>query len=356
MDHTDDLAVRRLGDGVGHRAGRLSAAGPLPHGVPLPPRWGLRGVGLGGVSRLAVWAFVGLAVSQVGFFITQWVLNTAAHRSGRPPDDPLRATSVYAVAFTIFMLPHAFIAVSIITALFPRLSKAAADQDVAGFKADFRRGMLLPLVANVPVMVFVMVAATPIVALLTPGIDGPSIELAGIVLVVMILGIVPFGVDLLCYRVFFALEDGRSPLLMQAVLTTVSLTGGIITLALDPKWAIAVVATAQTLGNVASSTTGILLLRRKLGLLGLAEIVNSTARIGVAAAGAGLLAWGTMTVLSPILGDPTAPSSAVDRIFTSGIVLGFAGLLFAVVYLALAHALHVREVRDVADMVRRRLA
>lgn len=320
------------------------------------PRWGLRGVGLGGVSRLAVWAFVGLAVSQVGFFITQWVLNTAAHRSGRPPDDPLRATSVYAVAFTIFMLPHAFIAVSIITALFPRLSKAAADQDVAGFKADFRRGMLLPLVANVPVMVFVMVAATPIVALLTPGIDGPSIELAGIVLVVMILGIVPFGVDLLCYRVFFALEDGRSPLLMQAVLTSVSLTGGILTLALDPKWAIAVVASAQTLGNVASSTTGILLLRRKLGLLGLAEIVNSTSRIGVAAAGAGLLAWGTMTVLSPILGDPTAPSSAVDRIFTSGIVLGFAGLLFAVVYLALAHALHVREVRDVADMVRRRLA
>ncbi len=319
------------------------------------PRWGLRDVGLGGVSRLAVWAFAGLAVSQIGFFVTQWVLNTAAERSGRPADDPLRATSVYAVAFTIFMLPHAFVAVSIITALFPRLSKAAADGDVATLKADFRRGMLLPLVANVPVMVFVMVAATPIVALLNPGIDGPSIELAAIVLVVMILGIVPFGVDLLCYRVFFALEDGRSPLLMQAVLTLISLTGAAITLALDPKWAIAVVAAGQTIGNVASSTTGIVMLRRRLGLLGLGEIVDSTARIGVAAGGAGLLAWGTMTVLGPILGDPTAPSSVVDRLFSSGIVLSFAGLLFVIVYLALAHALRVREVRDVADMVRRRL-
>ncbi|GAA6527850.1 lipid II flippase MurJ [Intrasporangium sp. DVR] len=320
------------------------------------PRWGLRGVGLGGVSRLAVWAFVGLAVSQVGFFITQWVLNTAVARSGRPPDDPQRGTAVYAVAFTIFMLPHAFIAVSIITALFPRLSKAAADDDVPALKADFRRGMRLPLVANVPVMVFVMVAATPIVALLNPGIDGPSIELGGIILVVMILGIVPFGVDLLCYRVFFALEDGRSPLLMQAVLTTISLTGGLITLALEPQWAIAVVAAGQTIGNVASSATGIILLRRRFGLLGLAEIVDSTARIGLAAGGAGLLAWGTMTVLSPILGDPTAPSSWVDRLFTSGIVLAFAGMLFVIVYLALAHALHVREVRDVADMVRRRIA
>ena len=319
------------------------------------PRWGLRGVGLGGVSRLAVWAFTGLAVSQLGFFITQWVLNTAAGRSGRPPDDPLRATSVYTVAFTIFMLPHAFIAVSIITALFPRLSKSAADDDVTTLKADFRRGMILPLVANVPVMVFIMVAATPIVALLNPGIDGPSIELAAIILVVMILGIVPFGIDLLCYRVFFALEDGRSPLLMQAVLTTTSLTAGLITLALEPKWAIAVVAIGQTVGNVASSTTGIILLRRRLGLLGLGQIVDSTARIGVAAAAAGLLAWGTMTVLSPILGDPTAPSSVVDRLFTSGVVLSFAGVLFVIVYVALAHTFRVGEIRDVADMVRRRI-
>jgi putative peptidoglycan lipid II flippase len=324
-------------------------------GFSYRPRWGIRGVGLGDVSRLAVWAFTGLAVSQVGFFITQWVLNTAAARSNRPPDDPLRATSVYAVAFTIFMLPHAFIAVSIITALFPRLSKAAADGDVATLKEDFRRGMLLPLVANVPVMVFVMVAATPIVALLNPGIDGPSIELAAIILVVMVLGIVPFGIDLLCYRVFFALEDGRSPLLMQAILTSVSVVGGLITLALEPKWAIAVVAAGQTIGNVASSTTGIVMLRRRLGALGLGEILDATARIGVAAAAAGLLAWGTMTVLSPILGDPTAPSSAADRIFTSGIVIGFTGVLFVIVYLALAHAMHVREVRGLAEMVRRRL-
>lgn len=319
------------------------------------PRWGLRGVGLGGVSRLALWAFAGLSVSQVGFFITQWVLNTAVTRSGRPPDDPLRATSVYAVAFTIFMLPHAFIAVSVITALFPRLSKAAADEDVATFKSDFRRGLLLPLVANVPVMVFVMIAAVPIVALLTPGIDGPSIELAAIVLVVMILGIVPFGVDLLCYRTFFALEDGRSPLVMQAVLTLVSLLGGGLTLLIDPKWAIAVVAAGQTVGNVASSTTGILLLRRRLGLLGLAAIVDSTARIGLAAAAAGLMGWGTLTVLSPILGDPTEPSSTADRLFSSGIVLGFTGVLFVIIYLAVAHALHVREVRELADMVRRRV-
>ncbi len=142
---------------------------------------------------------------------------------------------------------------------------------------------------------------------------------------------------------------------MQFVLTTISLTAGLITFALEPKWAIAVVAIGQTVGNVASSTTGIILLRRRLGLLGLGQIADATARIGVAAAAAGLLAWGTMMVLSPILGDPTAPSSVVDRLFTSGVVLTFTGGLFVIVYLALAHTFQVREVRDVAEMVRRRI-
>lgn len=318
------------------------------------PRFGLQG--LGGVSRLALWAFAGLAISQVGFFNTQWVLNKAADRANRPPDDPLGATSVYSLAFTIFMLPHAFIAVSIITALFPRLSAAAAAGDIERLKADFRRGLMLPMVANVPVMVFIMVAAAPIVAFIYSGTSGEPIVLASIVLVVMVLGIVPFGIDLLCYRLFFAIEDGKSPLLMQAVLTGTSLLSGAVTLLVDPKWAIAIVAAGQTLGNVASSATGVYLLRKRFGSLGLGQIVDSTARIGVAAAVAGLLASGTITVLSPILGEPSAPpTSAFTRLFTMGTVVSFSGVFFVVVYVALAHVLKVREIRDLADMVRRRV-
>ncbi|EWT01913.1 integral membrane protein MviN [Intrasporangium oryzae NRRL B-24470] len=325
-------------------------------GFTYRPRWGLRGVGLGGVSRLALWAFAGLAISQVGFFITQWVLNYAAGRvpRGQPP---LRGNSVYAIAFTIFMLPHAFIAVSIITALFPRLAHAAADHDYSRLRSDFRRGLTLPLVANVPVMAFFMVAARPIVALLNPGIDDLSIDLAAAALVVMIIGIVPFGVDLLCYRLFFALEDGKSPLVMQVLLTGTSLACGAATLLIAPQWALGVMAAGMTLGNIISSTTGVLRVRGHLGPLGLMRIMDSAARIGVAAAIAGLLAWGTLTVLSPILGDPQDPAatSTFDRIFGSAVAITFSGLVFTAVYVGLAHAFRVREVQDLSDMVRRRI-
>ncbi len=322
-------------------------------GFTYRPRWGLRGVGLGGVSRLALWAFAGLAVSQLGFFINTAVLNHAAGFG--TADHPIRGPLLYQVAFTIFMLPHAFIAVSIITALFPRLSRDAADGDTTALLGNFRRGLTLPIVANLPVMVFMIIGARPIVALLNPGIDSVSIELGGYALTIMVLGIIPFGIDLLCYRTFFALDDGRSPLVMQVVLTSVTALAGGITYLAPPQWALGIVAAGMTVGNVLSSGTGLLLLRRRIGLLGLTPVLVSTARIGVAAVVGGLFGAGAFAVVSPIVGD-LADMSTWQRVFGNALVLGLSGMVFVVVYLVAAALLHVAEVREVTALVRSKVS
>ncbi|MFC7594339.1 murein biosynthesis integral membrane protein MurJ [Terrabacter sp. GCM10028922] len=323
------------------------------------PRWGLRGVGLGGVSRLALWAFAGLAVSQLGFFISQGVLNNATAEARQLGlENAARGPAAYAIAFTLFMLPHAFVTVSIITALFPRFSAAAAAGDTASLRSDFRTGLTMPLVANLPIMVAVIVLAHPIVALLNPGnaMDQRSIEVAARVLVIMILGLVPFGLDLLCYRMFFALEDGRPTVIMQVLLTGISALAGVVTLFINPVWAIGVMAMGQTVGNVVSSAVGLYLLRRRTGSLGLMGAVVTASRVGVAAAVAGLVAWAVTVVLAPITSEAIRQnSSTVRRMFASALEIGLVGLVFTVIYLGLAHALHVREVRQVADMVRGRL-
>jgi putative peptidoglycan lipid II flippase len=320
-------------------------------GFTYRPRWGLRGVGLGGVSRLALWAFAGLAVSQLGFFINTAVLNHAAGFGTER--HPIRGPLLYQVAFTIFMLPHAFIAVSIITALFPRLSRDAADGNTPALLRDFRRGLTLPLVANLPVMVFMVICARPLVALLNPGIDTVSIELGGYALTIMALGIIPFGIDLLCYRTFFALDDGRAPLVMQVVLTAVTALAGGLTYLVPPQWALGIVAAGMTVGNVLSSGTGLFLLRRRLGALGLSRVLVSTSRIGLAALAAALLGGGAFAVVSPIVGD-LADMTTWQRVFGNALVLALSGLVFAVVYLGAAAALHVPEVRELAALVRRK--
>jgi putative peptidoglycan lipid II flippase len=321
------------------------------------PRWGLRGVGLGGVSRLAIWAFGGLAVSQVGFFISQGVLNNATARAKAIGlEDAARGPMAYSIAFTLFMLPHAFITVSVITSLFPRFSAAAAAGDRAGLRQYFRTGLTVPLVANVPVMVGVIVLANPVVALLNPGIDPLSVETSASVLIIMILGLIPFGLDLLCYRMFFALEDGKPTVIMQVLLTGISALAGVVTLFINPVWAIGVMAVGQTVGNIVSSGVGLYLLRRRTGALGLDSALVTASRVGVAAAVAGVVAWGVTQVLEPITtGAIDGTSSTAKRMFASTLEIGLVGLVFLVIYLGLAHALRVKEIRQAADLVRGRL-
>jgi putative peptidoglycan lipid II flippase len=324
------------------------------------PRWGLRGVGLGGVSRLALWAFGGLAVSQVGFFISQGVLNNATARAKAIGlEDAARGPMAYSIAFTLFMLPHAFITVSVITSLFPRFSAAAAAGDRRGLQRYFRTGLSVPLVANVPIMVAVIVLANPIVALLNPGVaanDPRSVDVSASVLVIMILGLIPFGLDLLCYRMFFALEDGKPTVVMQVLLTGISALAGVVTLFINPVWAIGVMAMGQTVGNIVSSGVGLYLLRRRTGPLGLMSAVVTASRVGVAAAVAGLVAWGVTQVLEPITSSVVdGSSSTAKRMFASTLEIGLVGLVFVVVYLGMAHAMRVMEIRQAADMLRGRL-
>ncbi|GAA2039239.1 hypothetical protein GCM10009740_34880 [Terrabacter terrae] len=322
------------------------------------PRWGVRGVGLGGVSRLALWAFAGLAISQLGFFISQGVLNNATSSAAQMGlGREVRGPAAYGVAFTLFMLPHAFVTTSIITALFPRFSASAASGDRVALRRDFRQGLTMPLVANVPIMVLVIVLARPIVALLYPsGADPRSIEVSASVLVIMILGLVPFGLDLLCYRMFFALEDGKPTVVMQALLTGISALAGVVTFFVNPVWAIGIMAMGQTVGNVVSSGVGLYQLRRRTGSLGLMGSVVTASRVGIAATVAGLVAWAVTVVVHPITAGAIDGSSSVGkRIFASALEIGLTGLVFGVIYLGIAHAMHVREVRQVSDMVRRRL-
>jgi putative peptidoglycan lipid II flippase len=110
-------------------------------------------------------------------------------------------------------------------------------------------------------------------------------------------------------------------------------------------------------GNVVSSGTGLALLRSRIGGLGLSAVLVTASRVGLAAAVAGLIAWGATTLLDPILvGALDQTSSLLGRIFSSAFEIGLVGLVFVVIYLGLAHALHVREIRDLSAMVRRRIA
>lgn len=93
------------------------------------PRLGVRGIGLAATSRVAGWALGALLVSQVSYLVASQVMwhatgsDEVAHGAGQVF---IAGTTIYANAFLVFMVPHGLVTVSLVTAMYPRIARAAA--------------------------------------------------------------------------------------------------------------------------------------------------------------------------------------------------------------------------------------
>ncbi len=110
-------------------------------------RWKWRfdffGVGLGEAVKLGSWALVYVAVSQLGLFPVIWIAKQAGYEGGPGP-------TIHNNAFLLFMMVNGIVAVSILTALLPRMSAAAAEERWGDVTANLSLGTRLSSVVLVP--------------------------------------------------------------------------------------------------------------------------------------------------------------------------------------------------------------
>lgn len=311
------------------------------------PVWGFRGVGLRSASKVALWTFAAVAVSQLGFIVTSKVMTRAGDLLDERGQVGAGVTA-YGLAFLLFMLPHSLITVSLVTALFTRLSQAAHRDDTAEVVADLGRGIRMPAVLLVPGTFLALVLGAQAVRVAFPGNDHAESLAIAHVMMAMMLGLVPFGWLYLVQRVFYAYEDARTPFLLQVVVTVVATAVNITALTVDPGRAGIVVGIGQTLSNLAAALLGFMLLRRRLGLLRLGSSIRTYVRLALA----GLLAAAaTAFMLVGLEGfgiDGERWSGALVEM-----VLG--GVLFLVLCFGTAHLLRVEEVGQLFEPVLRRL-
>ncbi|GMA87085.1 hypothetical protein GCM10025868_23350 [Angustibacter aerolatus] len=146
--------------------------------------------------------------ARLGYLVTVKAVN-AGGSAGGPGQNG------YGPAFLLFMLPHSLVTVSLVTALFTRMSRSAADGDTSGVRRDLSVGLRLTGVATV--LAFAGVAA------LGPDLTGTIFFRSGhsetdaiaAITTAMMVGLVPFSAQYLFQRVFYALEDARTPFLVH---------------------------------------------------------------------------------------------------------------------------------------------
>ncbi|WP_435201455.1 murein biosynthesis integral membrane protein MurJ [Janibacter sp. GS2] len=316
-------------------------------GLRFRPVWGLRGSGLGGASRMALWAFAAVSIGQLGYFVNSRVLTSATYRATEAGIEGAGLTA-YANAYLLFMLPHGLVTVSLITALFTRLSHAAHDGDTSAVTADLRRGMMMPAVLLIPATAIVVLLAPLVLAAILPGTPRGATDASVGVLVTMILGLVPYGWFFLVQRAYYAYEDGRTPFALQLVVTLIAV-GVTLFGSTRPAQEVATwVGLGQSLSNLAAALLGLWLLRRRLGPLGLGRVVRQNARLLVATGVATGVGWAALRLLSRVVDSDTWRGSVVLCVVI--------GLLILLITLAIAAKLRVREVTEVIGPLSRRLS
>jgi putative peptidoglycan lipid II flippase len=256
--------------------------------------------------------------------------------------------TAYTTAFIFFQLPHGVFAVSVMTALLPPLSEYAVARDWAAFRATMARGIRLTAAVLLPAALGYLALAGPIVRLLLEHgvVTEASTSLLVPVLMVFVLGLVPFSTFQLVLRAFYALQDTRTTFRVNLVSVGVNVVVDLLLFNLLPqRWKIPGLA----FGHVSSYTVGsallLYLLSRRIGGLEGSRILGAVGRMLVAGlvmvAATLLVARGVAAAIDPGLGRDLVTVVA-------GVIVG------AGTYLAVARLLRVEELALLLDVVRRR--
>lgn len=169
--------------------------------VRLRPVWDPRNETVQLAMRLGGWT-MGVVAANLAAYLVIMVLTL-----GEPAD-----FTVYSYAFAFFQLPHAVVAVSIMSALMPDLSERWAREDNAGFNRQLSTGLRTTAAVLVPAAIGYALLAHPVVRVaLEHGLfDRGDATATADVLALFALGLPGFSLYLLLMRAYQAKKDTRS--------------------------------------------------------------------------------------------------------------------------------------------------
>lgn len=278
-------------------------------GFKMRPVWGIRGHGLGEVSRTAIWAFSALCVAQLGFLA---ISNIAAAANGYASKHQvtIATTTAYNTAFTVYMIPQSMIVTSVVTAMFTSMSAMVAVGALSRLRTQFLNTQQGVSLITCLCAVLIVVLALPIMQFIMPTTPTASVQAFAQVLAVMALGIPFLGFFNLSQRLILAFADARSTFLVQIPMTICTLiVCGLTVLLLPVKYWVMGASAGMQLSYLVGSVLTIWHLHKKhLPLKFTAQLGRSLVTITLATLGAGCAGWLILHYWGPLAGSPGDPA------------------------------------------------
>ncbi|GAA2427613.1 murein biosynthesis integral membrane protein MurJ [Streptomyces glaucus] len=313
-------------------------------GFRLRLRFDWKGHGLGKAAMLAKWTILFVLANQAGAL----VVTQLATASVADTDISGTGYSAYANAQLIWGLPQAIITVSLMAALLPRISRSAAEGDGGAVRDDISQGLRTTAVAIVPIAFGFVSLGIPMCTLIFGSSGIGAATNMGYMLMAFGLGLIPYSVQYVVLRAFYAYEDTRTPFYNTVIVAAVNAGASALCYFLIPaRWAVVGMAASYGLAYAIGVGVAWRRLRRRLGGdLDGARVMRTYTRLAIASVPAALLGGAACYGIGHTLGQGVVGSFAS--------LLGGGAVLLGIFYVA-ARRMRIEELNSLVGMVRGRL-
>lgn len=230
---------------------------------------------------------------------------------------------------------------AITTVIFPLLAKESNNDNINGMKKMIGYGVNLILLITIPATIGMIVLSTPIVqAAFERGVFTPNDTImTSSALVFYSLGLVASSLRLLITRVYYSLQDTKTPMMNGGLSVGLNI---ILSLIFVRFMAHAGLAFATSIANTAATLLMFYGLKKKIGSLGTKGYIVTFIKSGLASAIMGVVAYITYNSIYGFFG--------VSKLYNLISLLVAVGL-GVIVYGVLCYIFKVEEIRDIVSKV-----
>lgn len=318
------------------------------------PRFDWRGSGLTRPLRAAGWLVMLVLTNQAAY----WVITRLATASGQHAADQHLAGgagyTAYSYAYQLWVVPQGIVTVSLVTALMPRMSRAAAAGDLAGVRRDLSYALRTSAAVVVPAAALLLALAPWVMgSVFGYGRTVPAdITVMAGMMAAFAPGLIAFSGQYVLSRGFYAMSDTRTPFLLNLVIAALNAGLSVAAyLTLPARWAVTGMAGAYSVALLTGFAVTAYVLHRRLSPSG-APRPSPGRSPGM---------WAHVRLVAACVPAGALAHGAARAVDTEGSGLGdFAALgagtaVLALVVAGLARPLRLTEVSGALNAVRGRL-
>lgn len=278
---------------------------------------------------------IGVAVNQINTMVDRTLASTLVEGS-------ISALN-YANKLNGFVM--ALFITSVAAVIYPMLSKLSSEDNKEKLTISVVQSIDSVILLVIPISVGAIVLATPIVKLLFQRgeFDARATSMTAIALIMYSIGMVAFGLRDILGKVFYALQDTKTPMINGAIAMAMNIVLNII---LVKYLQLAGLALATSISAIVCIFLLFGSLKRKIGYFGQDKIIKTTIKSIISAFVMGVVTYFVYNIVSNLLG-----LGFVKEATSLAISIGVGAITYGI----LVVVLKVDEIDVITDMVKKKL-